>query len=358
MLNSGAAGASVRSPTDFPNVAIDTKTAVTKVYRTLIQAGTWQRPSKAKEEPLAVDEALDALLTRAQADSDWARCQSTRRSTSCGMIWWGGVLITSYARTQSTIATSSAESEYYGVCACASDAVYVKELLKFIGEEIHIPLELDASSAISMDSRVGLGKARHVAVRYRDRWRQQLVADKTIKLQASEGLMEPESLAPHGYEVTDSTGVRDKLDRSKMVASIGIASLISGRELDIAAAHELTITTTNSNYFDGDVAVSLIGSILLVSITTIVIAARASMSWHQQQVKPQMSDASTQTDQCSATRLGQYSYDRLDAGPEDIVVYQQGRRYHTARECSAVTSAKSNPRQTEYCQRTRCRMCG
>eukprot|EP00971_Amphidinium_carterae_P066025 1307887-Amphidinium_carterae.2 len=32
MLDSGA-GASVCSPTDFPSVAIDTKTAVTKVYR-------------------------------------------------------------------------------------------------------------------------------------------------------------------------------------------------------------------------------------------------------------------------------------------------------------------------------------
>eukprot|EP00971_Amphidinium_carterae_P060977 1206902-Amphidinium_carterae.2 len=71
-------------------------------------------------------------VIRAQADSDWAGCQHTCRSTSCGMIWWGGVLITSFARTQSTIATSFAESEYYGACACASEAVYVKELLKFI----------------------------------------------------------------------------------------------------------------------------------------------------------------------------------------------------------------------------------
>eukprot|EP00971_Amphidinium_carterae_P349885 6491280-Amphidinium_carterae.2 len=62
--------------------------------------------------------------------------------------------------TQSTIATSSAD----GTCACASEAVYVKELLKFIGEETHIQLELDASSAVSMGSRVGLGKARHVAI--------------------------------------------------------------------------------------------------------------------------------------------------------------------------------------------------
>eukprot|EP00971_Amphidinium_carterae_P055398 1092030-Amphidinium_carterae.1 len=74
-------------------------------------------------------ETSDRSIIRAQADSDWAGCHSTRKSTSCGMIWWSGVLISSYARTQSTIATSSAESEYYGACAVASEAVYVKELL-------------------------------------------------------------------------------------------------------------------------------------------------------------------------------------------------------------------------------------
>eukprot|EP00971_Amphidinium_carterae_P287947 5716097-Amphidinium_carterae.1 len=164
-------------------------------------------------------------VIRAQADSDWAGYHDTRKSTSCGMIWWGGVLITSYARTQSTIATRSAESEYYGACACASEAAYVKELLSFIGEETHIHLELDASSATSMGSRIGLGKARHVAIRYLIIWLLQLVADKTIRLvtvkgtqhppdvgtkylskqgmlhaKSMLGLMEPEPLTPFGYK--------------------------------------------------------------------------------------------------------------------------------------------------------------
>eukprot|EP00971_Amphidinium_carterae_P189805 3767446-Amphidinium_carterae.1 len=108
---------------------------------------------------------------RAQVDSDQAGCQNMRRSTSCGVIWWVSVLITSYSRTQSTIATSSAESEYYGACACASEAVYVKELLKFTGEETHTQLELDASSAISMGNkttklvRARLGRSQRQAYR-------------------------------------------------------------------------------------------------------------------------------------------------------------------------------------------------
>eukprot|EP00971_Amphidinium_carterae_P317584 6313129-Amphidinium_carterae.2 len=70
-----------------------------------------------------MSERTEGGIIKAQADSDWAGCHGTRKSTSCGMIWWSGVLISSYARAQSTIATSSAESEYYGACAVASEAV-------------------------------------------------------------------------------------------------------------------------------------------------------------------------------------------------------------------------------------------
>eukprot|EP00971_Amphidinium_carterae_P275365 5463598-Amphidinium_carterae.1 len=140
------------------------------------------------------------------------------------------------------------------MCFRSSVCEGTPEVLKFIGEETHIHLELDASSAISMGNKIGLGKARHVAVRYL--WLQQLVAEKTIKLVKVKGtqhssdvgtmylgkrgmlhatsmigLMEPESLVPFGYKVENSAGVRDKPTMSQIgIASIGIASLLSGRE--------------------------------------------------------------------------------------------------------------------------------
>eukprot|EP00971_Amphidinium_carterae_P254705 5056103-Amphidinium_carterae.1 len=63
-----------------------------------------------------------------------------------------------------------------------------------------------------MGSRVGLGKARHVAVRHL--WLQQLVADKTVRqrmVHAKQmlGLMEPDQLTSSGYEIPESSGVRD-----------------------------------------------------------------------------------------------------------------------------------------------------
>eukprot|EP00971_Amphidinium_carterae_P349479 6491037-Amphidinium_carterae.3 len=41
-----------------------------------------------------MSERTERGIIKAQADSD-AGCHSTRKSTSCGMIWWSGVLISS-----------------------------------------------------------------------------------------------------------------------------------------------------------------------------------------------------------------------------------------------------------------------
>eukprot|EP00971_Amphidinium_carterae_P112264 2223791-Amphidinium_carterae.1 len=38
-----------------------------------------------------MSERTDRGVIKAQADSDLAGCHSTRKSTSCGMIWWSGV---------------------------------------------------------------------------------------------------------------------------------------------------------------------------------------------------------------------------------------------------------------------------
>eukprot|EP00971_Amphidinium_carterae_P230760 4579392-Amphidinium_carterae.4 len=178
--------------------------------------------------------------------------------------------------------------------------------------------------------------------------------------------MEPESLAAFGYEVPDSAGVRDKLDKSGLVASIGIASFMSARELDrcaaifmfvmaagaapvraatTAAVQELIITTNSNHYFDGDVA-RLIKSALLVSIITVMTIVCSQLLCSQQRTTTSKRDTSTQTEQTNAMRVS-------GPGPEDIYVYPKGQRYHTAQECTAVTSARSHPRQY-----TKCRICG
>eukprot|EP00971_Amphidinium_carterae_P268620 5329033-Amphidinium_carterae.2 len=186
------------------------------VKNALIQAGV----ERSETVLVHVSERTAKGALRAQADSDWAGCHSTPEH-SCGMIWWGGVLISAYARTQSTIATSSAESECYGACACASEAAYEGTLEQLV-----------ADKTIKLVKVKGTQHPPDVATKY---------LSKQGMIHAKSMLMEPESLAAFGYKVPEAEGVRDKLlssqssmvsSGSSMVANIGIASLLSGRELD------------------------------------------------------------------------------------------------------------------------------
>eukprot|EP00971_Amphidinium_carterae_P256083 5084484-Amphidinium_carterae.2 len=80
-----------------------------------------------------------------------------------------------------------------------------------------------------MGSRVGLGKARHVAVRYL--WLQQLVADKTIKLVKVKGTQHPPDV---GTEyLIEQAGYVARQEHVRFDGA-GVTSAISvqGRELD------------------------------------------------------------------------------------------------------------------------------
>ena len=68
-------------------------------------------------------------------DSDWARCVRTRKSTQGGVVMIGGCCIKSWSSTQSLIALSSGESEYYGVVKGASVGLGVQAMLKDLGIE-------------------------------------------------------------------------------------------------------------------------------------------------------------------------------------------------------------------------------
>ena len=49
------------------------------------------------------------------SDSDWAGCLRTRRSTSGGVMMLGNGVVKTWSNTQTTIAQSSGEAEYYAI---------------------------------------------------------------------------------------------------------------------------------------------------------------------------------------------------------------------------------------------------
>ena len=81
-------------------------------------------------------------------------------------MMWGFHCFKSWASTQATVALSSAEAELYALTKGASQALGVMTLLEDFGIKIRSTLHTDASAAIGIVRRAGLGKLRHLNVRY------------------------------------------------------------------------------------------------------------------------------------------------------------------------------------------------
>ena len=102
----------------------------------------------------------------ARVDTDHAGCLKTRRSTNGGALMHGLHTIKSWSSTQSVIALSSGEAEYYGVVKGASVLLGALSLCKDLGIEMKGRVHTDSSAAKGMASRRGLGKTRHIDTQY------------------------------------------------------------------------------------------------------------------------------------------------------------------------------------------------
>ena len=112
-------------------------------------------------------------------DTDYAGCLRTRKSTSGGLVRLGKHLVKSWSNTQSVIALSPGEAEYYGMVKGGSVGLGIKALLADLGVKRGIKLKTDASAAKGIASRRGLGKVRHIEVS--QLWLQEKYKEGTLK---------------------------------------------------------------------------------------------------------------------------------------------------------------------------------
>ena len=98
-------------------------------------------------------------------DTDFAGCNETRRSTSGGAIMVGDKgLAKQWAKTQTTISLSSGESELHGIASGCAKALGVQSLMRDMGWTMPITVHSDATAAIGIARRKGLGKIRYLHV--------------------------------------------------------------------------------------------------------------------------------------------------------------------------------------------------
>ena len=110
------------------------------------------------------------------ADSDWAGCHATRRSTSGGTLCLDDVVVHHWSRTQPVVALSSGEAEYYSLSSASVECLHLQNLLRELGYSTVSKLKqnrdsfdvyTDSNAARSM--AVGgsaPSRAKHIEIKY------------------------------------------------------------------------------------------------------------------------------------------------------------------------------------------------
>ena len=148
--------------------------------------GSLQYTTCLKPPRKRVVEQASTIEFQAFADSDWAGCTKTRRSTSGASLCLWGVTLATSSRTQATQALSSAEAELYAMGMAIQDALHLQSLLQELKlTQLAKPFELtvytDSSSGKALASKLGLTrKSKHVQLRFL--FMQDLVASGQLKL--------------------------------------------------------------------------------------------------------------------------------------------------------------------------------
>ena len=151
--------------------------------------------------------ALHAL-----ADADWAADRESRKSVSGCMILHGKHLIKAWRKQQSIVATSTAEAELYAGNRAATESMGVQAFAKDFGRVVTIRLHIDSSAALSIISRTGLGKAKHIEIQHL--WLQEAVRSGKLaveKIPLRDQLFGPGNKALDEREIRDADEARELL---------------------------------------------------------------------------------------------------------------------------------------------------
>ncbi len=89
------------------------------------------------------------------------------------------------SKSQSVIALSTGEAEFYALVGAISSGMGLVSVLADFGIDLPLVVRTDASAGLGTASRRGLGRTKHIHVQYL--WIQNLIADGLITLQKISG---------------------------------------------------------------------------------------------------------------------------------------------------------------------------
>ena len=142
--------------------------------------------SKKAEILCQVEEDSGPDCLEAFTDSDWAGDKSSqarrRHSVSSVCVFLNGCVVTSWSRSQKSIALSSCEAEFLASAGGVAEAIQVKDLWQFISKRaVLIKAITDSSSCRAFTERLGVGRLKHIDIKYL--WMQLEVKKETLKME-------------------------------------------------------------------------------------------------------------------------------------------------------------------------------
>ncbi|GJW96945.1 hypothetical protein Tco_0178753 [Tanacetum coccineum] len=104
----------------------------------------------------------------AYSDADHAGCKDDCKSTSGGLQFLGGKLVSWSSKKQDCTAMSTAEAEYVSLSACCAQVIWMRtQLLDYGFKYNRIPMYCDSKSAIAISCNpVQHSKTKHIDIRY------------------------------------------------------------------------------------------------------------------------------------------------------------------------------------------------
>ena len=183
---------------DRPDVQYATKAVCTKMaspsrgsWKRLKKAGRYLKRAEKVTWKMGAWKTDDEVNVDVHVASNWASGLE-RKSTSGGMMMINGTVVKHWSRTQATRALSTAEAEYYAVVTGAAEGLGMQSMIAYLCVTTQVRVSIDSNAAKATASRRGLGKTRHVELKYL--WLQEMTKSGRVKMRR---ILGEQNLADH-----------------------------------------------------------------------------------------------------------------------------------------------------------------
>ena len=139
----------------------------------------------------------------------------------------GSCCVKHWSKTQSTIALSSGEAELGGIAYGMAQALGLQSICRDLGMDLKLRVHSDATAAIGIAKRRGLGRIRHLHTA--DLWVQEIIRNGHVELLKTPGQESPADLFTKYVDRTVIAMAMKKMDLIFRDGRSAIAPQIMGK---------------------------------------------------------------------------------------------------------------------------------